>query len=97
MQGVSLCIKWGNANTIWVALNDIKEAYPVQLKQYTLAAKISADPNFSWWVPYTLKKRNRMIEKVKSNYWLKTYKFGIKVPKNMNQAIDFDRENGNKL
>ena len=62
--------------------------------EYAIAANISMEPVFASWVPHTLNKRNRMIEKVKSKYWLKTYKFGIKVPKNMKQAIDFDRENG---
>ena len=33
------------------------------------------------------------MAKVKSKYWFKTHKFGIKVPNNTNQAIDFNREN----
>ena len=43
--------------------------------EYTVAAKIAIEPAFAWWVPYTLKKRNRIISKVKSNYWLRTLKF----------------------
>ena len=96
-QGVILRIKWRNRNTIWVALKDIKEAYPVQLAEYTVAYNISMDSAFAWWVPHTLKKRNRMIEKLKPKYWLNTHKFGIKVPKNMKQVIEFKLENGNTL
>ena len=48
-----------------------------------MAANIFIDPAFAWWVPHTLKKRNRIIEKVKYKYWLKTHKFRIKVPNNM--------------
>ena len=48
-------------------------------------------------MPRTLKKRNRKISKVKSKYWLKTHKFGIKIPNNMKQTIEFDRENGKTL
>ena len=55
------------------------------------------DPAFDWWVPHTLKNRNRIIAKVKSKYWLKTQKFGVKVPNNTKQAIEFDHENGNTL
>ena len=96
-QGVRLCIKWSNGNTTWVALKDLKEAYPFQLVEYAAASKISMYPTFDWWVPHTLRKRNHIIAKVKSKYWLKTHKFKIKVPNNMNQEIDFDRENGNVL
>ena len=96
-QGVSLCIKWRNGNTTWMTLKDIKEAHPVKLLEYTVSGKISADPAFDWWVPNTLKNRNHIIAKVKSKYCLKTHKFGIKFPKNMKQAIEFDRENRNTL
>ena len=94
-QGVILCIKWRDRNTTWVDLKEIKQDYPVQLMEYAMASKISMDPAFAWWVPRTLKKRNRIIEKLKSKYWLKTHKFQINVPNNMKQAIQFDRENVN--
>ena len=48
-------------------------------------------------MPIILKKRNRTIAKVKSNYLLKNHKFAIKVPKNTKESIDLDRENGNIL
>ena len=96
-QGVSLCIKWRNSNTAWVALKDTKEDYPVQLAEYAVASKISMDPALAWWVPHTLKKRNRITAKVKSKHWSKTHKFGIKLPNIMKQEIEFDRENGNTL
>ena len=59
--------------------------------------KISMDPVFTWWVPHTLRKKNCVIVKLKSEYWLKTHKFGIKVQNNVKQAIEFDFENGNTL
>ena len=39
-KGVSLCIKWCNGKTTWVALKDIKEAHPVQLEEYAVESKI---------------------------------------------------------
>ena len=97
MQVFSLCIKWHNINTTYVALKYIEQAYPLQLAEYAVAAKISVDPDFAWWVPLTLKKKNRIIAKVKSKYWLKNHKFRIKLPNNMNQEIEFDHENANTL
>ena len=55
------------------------------------------ETEFDWWMPHALKKRNRIIVKVKSNYCLKTHKFAINIPNNIKQEIYFDRENGNTL
>jgi hypothetical protein len=46
-------------------------------------------------VKHALKKRNRIIGKINSKYWVRTHKYGIKIPKNVKQAIAFDEENGN--
>ena len=78
-------------------MKDIKDSNPVQLVEYAVAANISMWPTFAWWVPHTLKKSNHIIAKVKFKYWLKTRKFGIKVPNNMKQEIEFDCDNGNTL
>jgi hypothetical protein len=52
----------------------MKESNPVQLAEYAVANKIDLEPAFAWWVPHVLKKRNRIIKKVKSRYWLKTHR-----------------------
>ena len=62
-----------------------------------MANKIDEEPAFAWWVPYTLKKRERIIKKVKLKYWQRTHKYGIRVPKNIKQAKEIDDENGNTL
>ena len=75
----------------------MKESYPVQVSEYAVQARISEEPAFAWWVPHTLKKRNRIIAKVKSKYWIRTHKFGVKIPKTTAEARAFDAENGNTL
>ena len=62
-----------------------------------MQARIAEEPAFGWWAPYTLKKRNRIIAKIKSKYWVRTHKFGIKIPKTIAEARQFDAENGNTL
>ena len=66
--GWELLVKWNDRSTNWVSLKDLKEAYPVQTAKYAVFAKIAVEPAFAWWVPYTLKKRNQIISKVKSKY-----------------------------
>ena len=95
--GWELLVRWKDSSTTWIALKDLKESYPVQLAEYAVNSRIAEEPAFAWWVPYTLKKRNRIIAKIKSKYWVRTHKFGIKIPKTIAEARQFDLENGNTL
>lgn len=44
-----------------------------------------------------LKKAKRILQKVKSKYWSRTHKYGIRIPKSIQEAMMIDRENGNTL
>ena len=44
-----------------------------------------------------MKKRNRIIAKVKSKYWIRTHKFIIQVPKSVQEAKRIDEQNSDKL
>jgi hypothetical protein len=50
-----------------------------------------------WWIRHVLQKRNRIIAKLKTKYWVRTHKFGVKIPKTVKEAKLFDKENGNML
>ena len=80
-KGWEILLQWKDGSTTWEALKDIKECYPLQIGDYAIANGIANKPAFSWWVPHVVKKRNRIIAKVKSKYWLRTHKFGLKIPK----------------
>ena len=96
-KGWELLIEWKDGSTNWVSLKDIKESYPVQVAEFSLATRISMEPAFAWWVPFVLKKRNRILAKVKSKYWLRTHKFGICIPKSVEEAKKIDEQNGDTL
>jgi hypothetical protein len=70
----------------WFPLKDLKDAYPVQIAEYAAANIIVNDPAFNWWVHTVLRKRNRIVVKVK-RYWRTTHKFGIHVPKTVEDAF----------
>ena len=55
------------------------------------------EPSFAWWVPYMLKKRNWIVSKVKSKYWIRTHKFGVQILKSVQEAKELDHQNGNSL
>ena len=96
-KGWELLIEWKDGSTNWVSLKDIKESYPVEVAEFALATRISMEPAFAWWVPFMLKKRNRILAKVKSKYWLRTHKFGIRIPKSVEEAKKIDEQNGDTL
>ncbi len=84
--GWELLVQWKDQSTTWVSLKDMKEVYPVQAAEYNVQARIAEEPAFPWWAPYMLKKQNPIIAKIKSKYWLRTHKFGIKIPKSVKVA-----------
>jgi hypothetical protein len=55
---------------------------------------IAEQPAFAWWVPYVLRKRERIIQKVKSQYWKHTHKYGVELPKSVKQVLVIYRNTG---
>ena len=94
-KGWELCVCWKDGSTNWVPLKDLKNAYPVQLAEYAINNEIQDEPAFAWWVPYTIKKRKSIISKIKSKYWQRTHKYGIRIPKSVKEAYDIDKTEGN--
>ena len=78
-------------------MKDMKESYPIETAEYAIQARIHEDPAFAWWVPHVIKKRKAIISKVKSKYWTKTHKYGIRIPKTVKQAKAIDATNGDTL
>ena len=91
-KGWELCVQWKDGSSNWVALKDLKHSYPVELAEYCIAHNLQDEPAFAWWVPYTLNKRERILKKVKSKYWQRSHKYGIRVPKSVEEALKIDEE-----
>ena len=92
-----MLVQWKYGSSTWVSLKDMKESYPVQVAKYCVQIRMSTEPAFAWWVPYFLKKCNRIIVKVKSKYWICNHKFGIQVPKSVQEVKRIDDQNGDTL
>ena len=96
-HGVKLCLRWKNGSMTWERLIDLKKSYPLELAEYAIAKGIDGTPAFSWWVPYVLRKRKRILAAVKSQYHKRTHKFGFEIPKTMRRALEINKECGNTL
>ena len=93
-HGWEIEVEFRDSTTTWMSLRDVKEANPIELAEYAVGNNIDDEPAFAWWVPYTLKKRERMISKVKTKYWRTTHKYGVRLPKNAAEALEIDKETG---
>ena len=75
----------------------MKELNPIEVAEFAVSQGIDHEPAFAWWVPYTLKKRNRILAAVNARYHKRTHKFGVEIPKNMANCKRIDNANGNTL
>ena len=88
-----MSIEWKDGSTSWEPLKDLKESSPIEVSEYAVANKIDHEPAFVWWVPDTLRKRNRIIKAVEQRVLKRNYKYGIKVPRYVEEALEIDKEN----
>ena len=44
-----------------------------------------------------LQKKKVLLSKIKSKYWQRTHKYGIRIPKSVEEALQIDKENNNTL
>ena len=89
-----LCLcKYGS--TTWALLKDLKESNPVDIAEYVVGNRIYENPAFAWWVPYTLKKWDHIIAKVKARFLEKSHKFGVEVHTSVKEAYELNKKNNN--
>ena len=67
------------------------------MSKYVVHLRIAGNRVFAWWIRHVLEKHNRIIGKTNSKYWVRTHKFGVKIPKSVQVAKACDEENDNTL
>ena len=75
----------------------MKESNPVEVAEYATAIGIQDEPALAWWVPFTLRKRDRIIASINSRVRKRDRKFGLRVPSSIQEAKEIDKENKNTL
>ena len=73
----SFLVRMKDGNKSWTPLRVLKKPNPVDIVDYVLSLNINNDPAFSWWVPYTLRKRDFIISSIDSRIKKRTHKYGI--------------------
>ena len=96
-KGWKLCVEWRDGSTSWEKLAVLKESNPIEVAEFAIAQGINDEPAFAWWVPYVLKRRERIVSMVNKRVLKRTHKYGIRVPRTYDEAVAIDTENGNTL
>ena len=94
-SGWSLNVQWKDGSSQWIPLKDLKESNPLEVAEYAVAHTIDKEPAFQWWVPYTLRNRDRIISAVNSRVRKTTHKYGVEIPSTIEEAFAIDTKNGN--
>ena len=89
-SGCFFLVRWRDGSESVVRLKELMESYPVKVAQYAKDNSIDKEEGF-WWTAYTLKKAARIIAKIKTRN-VRLEKFGIRVPRSVEEALKFDRQ-----
>lgn len=96
-RGWKLKVEWKDGSASWIPLKTLKESNPLETAEYAISRGIQDEAAFAWWVPYTIKKRERIIQQTKHNKVKRNIMYGIEVPNSVKEARDLDTLNGNDL
>ena len=96
-DGWELLVRFKDASEQWLPLRLLKETNPVDVADFSVAAGISDEPAFAYWVPYTLRKRDCIVAAVNSRATKTTHKYGFEIPRTLDDAKRIDKENHNTL
>lgn len=88
-------IEWKDGSTSWISLKELKETNAVEVAQYVKENRLIEEPAFEWWAPHVLKKLIRLIKLSRTKHVRKGYKFGIRIPTSVEEALELDKENNN--
>ena len=94
-KGWQLQVKWSDGTKSWIDLKVLKESNPVDVAEFSIARGIDDEPAFSWWVPYTMKKRKAIISAITARARKVSHKYGIEIPTGVENAKDLDARTGN--
>jgi len=93
-KGWQFLCQWNDGTTSWHPLQDVKESHLLQVAQYAIKNGLAEEPAFAWWVPHTVKKRDRIIKAMKKRYFRIHQKYGIEILKNVQAAQALDTKTG---
>ena len=90
-------VEWKDGTTSWLPLKELKETNPVKVSNYAIANSIDSKPNLNWWTKDLLHKQKRLIKLSQKRAIQTGYKFGLRLPFTVMEALEIDQESNNNL
>ena len=88
---------WKDGSESWVPLKDMKESHPIEIADFSKSRGIYKKPAFSWWITYTLQKRDIIISAINTRIRKTKHKYGIEIPRSVKHASEMNIKNGNNF
>ena len=79
----------------WTSLKDLNTSNPVEIAEYLISRDMVSEPVFAWWLPFTLRKRDRITTGVDYHIRKSTHPYGIKTRTSVKLAEESDKKNKN--
>ena len=78
----------------WIPLKVLKETNPLEVAEFAVVRGIDDQPVFHWRVPYTLLREcNQILSRINARVKCTTHKYGIEIPKTIDEARNLDKVN----
>ena len=93
--GWEFLVKWKDDSKQWLPLRLLKESNPCEVADFAISRSIDKEAAFRWWIPYTLRRRSRIISAVNSRVKRVSHKYGLELPTSVKHAHAIDEKNKN--
>ena len=95
-----MLLQWEDGSKTWEPLNLIAKDDPVTLAKYARENNLLETPG--WKFLQRIVRRAKVLKRMLNQVRLKLkkavrYKFGVRIPRTVKEAIEIDNENGNTL
>ena len=95
ISGWNFLVQFKDGIDVCMPLKLLTESNPLEVAEFVTARGIAEEPAFCWWIPYTLRSRNRIIPTVNKRIKRVSHKYGVELPISIEHAYRIDRANKN--
>ena len=95
--GWKLLIQFKDGSNVWMPLKLLKESNPLEVEDFATVTGVPEEPALCWCIPYTLRRRDRIIATVNKSIKKVSHKYGIEVTTSIEHAYRIDRDNRKTL
>ena len=92
-QGWKFRVAWKDGYETCIPFKDMKESNPVDVAELAKDKLNDDKPEFSWWVPYTLRKRYVIVSSIMLKVIKTTHKYGIEISTSVDHAYEINKNN----